>query len=71
VTRPFSVLLRERVLIAPDGEFLPITNMFDDCGEDTDDVCLAFRVVAGPRQDGNWYVADTTDDERERASKVN
>lgn len=71
MTRPYSVLLRERVMIAPDGEYLPITNMFDDLGEDTANVGEAFRVVAGPRRDGNWYVAETTKEERERAMRVN
>ena len=53
-----------RVAIMEDGQELPVTNMFDGFGEETDDVDDAVSCVAGPDADGMWVSIDFTEMEK-------
>lgn len=44
-----------------DGALVPVTNLFDDCGEDVERWEDASRFVAGPLPDGTW-LSDVTRD---------
>lgn len=37
-----------------DGELIPVTNLLDVNGDETDDPELADRFVAGPLPNGQW-----------------
>lgn len=43
----------QRLVITTDGRVLPITNMFDCQGEETDDADLAVSAVAG--EEDCWF----------------
>lgn len=58
-----SVDMSARVARLDTGENIPVTNMFDARGEETDDPNIARRVVAGPCADGNWYAFVTDEPE--------
>ena len=47
-----------RVAVTEDGQELPVTNMFDGDGDETDDVDAAVTCVAGPDKDGLWLTID-------------
>lgn len=49
--------LEGRWVVLADGEVLPLTNMLDGDGEETDDPELCTTFVCGPCQHGNW-IAD-------------
>lgn len=57
-----AVLLCEGIVIAGD-QAVPITNMFDIDGDETDDPFVACSIVAGPTRDGEWIACTVTDEE--------
>lgn len=69
IIRLIDLPIRQVTLI--DGEHVPITNMFDLDGDDTDDWREAFRIVAGPTREGKWIASLTTADEREAEALPN
>ena len=46
------------VAVTEDGQELPITNLFDQFGDDCADVDEAVSCVAGPDRDGLWLSID-------------
>lgn len=61
-----SANLFGRFAVLTDDQVLPITNMFDAYGEDTDNPEEVVKIVVGPSDDGKWAVFDLTGGERER-----
>lgn len=60
----FLVMLPERAIYLSNGDIVPITNLFDEAGDDTDDFARCVRVVAGPMQNGRWIATLVNDDDR-------
>ena len=58
-----AINLRIRRVLLSTGEMVPITCMYDEHGEETDDVDEA-RAVIGLMQDGTWITVDVTGFER-------
>ncbi len=54
MTEVACVHRQRREAVTEDGQVLPITNMIDRFGDDTDDVDDAVTCVAGPDRDGRW-----------------
>lgn len=50
-----AVNVASKLVITDDGEQLPITNMFDELGDDCFDDDEAVGVVAGPDKQGFWW----------------
>ena len=46
-----------RIIVLDDGKTYPITNWFDNSGNDCDPDTAEFA-VAGPDSDGKWYTID-------------
>lgn len=44
-----------------DGALVPVTNLFDDCGDEVETWEAADRFVAGPLPDGMWLSALVAD----------
>lgn len=42
-------------VITDDGEEIPVTNMLDADGNETDDPLQTVVIVAGPDRDGMWH----------------
>jgi hypothetical protein len=53
---PVMINLRERLCVLSNGEVIPITNMFDCTGDETDEPEEATAFVAGPTPDDKWIV---------------
>jgi hypothetical protein len=51
---PVAINLDARKILLDNGAVVPITNMFDEQGHDTDDTDEAMSVVAGDDEQG-WY----------------
>ena len=58
-----DVLLRRRLIVV-DGFPIPITQIFDENGEETDDFDECHAVVAGPLPSGGWLACDIDEDDR-------
>lgn len=50
-----SVSLGQRLAMLTDGQIIPITNMLDCDGDDTDEPSEARAFVAGPDANGKWH----------------
>lgn len=57
--RPVSLNRELECVIFDDGATQAITNMYDEWGEETDDINQAFRIIA-PDTDGLWHCIDMT-----------
>jgi hypothetical protein len=44
-----------------DGEAIPVTNLFDEIGDDVTAWADAHTFVAGPLPDGTWMAAECAD----------
>jgi hypothetical protein len=60
-----SIHIASRVAIMEDGQQLPVTNAFDEHGDDCD-LEEAVVCVAGPDKDGMWVTIDFRDMEKVR-----
>lgn len=58
MTEVSCVNLKERVAITEDGQSLPVTDMFDEWGDDCDDIEECAVCVAGPDSGGLWLTID-------------
>ncbi len=58
-----ELLPLENVVVLDTGERVPVTNKFDEHGEDTSDWLNAVSFVAGPRADGMWVGAQIMPDD--------
>ncbi len=53
------VNLSKRLATTESGEIVPVVHMFDDDGEETNDVAECAAFVAGPTSYGMWLVDKT------------
>lgn len=51
---------QRRIAVMEDGQILPVTNLYDVDGEETEDVTCAVSCVVGPDAAGFWYSVDLT-----------
>lgn len=49
------------IILLIDDESVPITNMYDEDGDEVTEWEEAFTFVAGPFADGHWLSADVAD----------
>ena len=53
-----AVNVSERIAVTEDGQHLPITNLMDEWGDETEDSGKAVFCVAGPDRHGMWVSVD-------------
>lgn len=53
--------MRDSITLLLDGAATPVTNLFDDCGDDVETWDEASTFVAGPLPGGGWLAAATVD----------
>lgn len=53
-----TINLARRIAITEDGQQLPVTDMFDEFGDDCDDIEECVVCVAGPDSTGMWLTID-------------
>lgn len=53
-----AVNLADRIAILDNDEVVPITDLYDQAGDETDDEEIACAAVAGPSALGLWYAID-------------
>lgn len=58
MTEIACINLADRVAITEDGQNLPVTDMFDEYGDDCDAIEECVVCVAGPDSDGLWLTID-------------
>jgi hypothetical protein len=56
-----AVNLEKGLAFLDDGTAVPVTNMFDSDGQDTDDFTESASFVAGPGPGGQWWTERTSD----------
>lgn len=56
-----AVNFHQRIAIMDDDSIIPMTNMYDDDGEECDDPDEAASAVLGPDVNGRWYTIDRRD----------
>lgn len=56
-----AINLRRKMALLNDGSTVPITKLFDDDGDDTDDLESAVSFTAGPASNGKWYSGAVAD----------
>lgn len=59
-TRIEAINLLDRLAVTETGEVISITDMFDDCGEWTEELDEVAAAVAGPSVNGLWFSIDAT-----------
>lgn len=64
MTEVSCVNLKERIAITEDGQSLPVTDMFDEWGGDSNDIKECVVCVAGPDSAGKWLTIDFRDMEK-------
>jgi len=62
-----SVNLGQRLALTTDQQIVPITNLIDEFGDDTDEPSEADQFVAGPLKCGTWLTESTSSFEFENA----
>lgn len=55
-----AINLGARIALLDTNEQIPVTDMFDRDGADTEDATKAVFVVAGPDRRGKWYNLNIT-----------
>ncbi len=65
-----SVSLADRLVIQDTGWAMPIVNMFDIDGDETDIPEDACSIVAGPTQDDQWMMIRLSGSEHDMKSKL-
>jgi len=63
MSAPYAVNYTDKLVIFDDGSVSPITDMFDDDGEETDDMEAATTVVC-KSVDGQWWCVNLAEFER-------
>lgn len=64
VRRVVYICLSDGVVLLDDDQMVPITNFFDESGEECDDLELTVAILAGPCQSGKWYALYVSDYEK-------
>ena len=65
-----SVCLSDRLVVQDTGWAMPITNMFDIDGDETESIEDVCSIVAGPTQDDQWMMISLSGSEHDMKPKL-